>query len=154
MTLAIALIIIGLALIVAEVILIPGTTIVGFVGGAIGILGIIKIYIEQGNTAGHIALACCLCSFGLLFYIAVKYNVWSSVALNDTLTTKVNENILDGLEVGAIGITKSVLRPVGKASFNDHEYEVQTLGHYLDSGVSVRIIQIVQLKIIVEPFES
>jgi len=154
MIIAIALIIIGLALVVAEVILIPGTTIVGFIGGAIGLLGIIKIYLEQGNTAGHIALAICLCSFGLLFFIIVKYNVWSGVALKDTLTNKVNENILDGLEVGTTGITKSVLRPVGKAHFGDTEYEVQTLGHYVDSGVAVRIIQIAQLKIIVEPIKS
>lgn len=154
MIIAVALIIIGLVLVVAEVIVIPGTTIVGFVGGALGLLGIVKIYLELGNTAGHIALAICLCSFGLLFFIAVKFNVWSSVALKDTMTNKVNENILDGLEIGTVGVTKSVLRPVGKASFGDKEYEVQTLGNYLDAGVAIRIIQITQLKITVEPFES
>jgi len=66
----------------------------------------------------------------------------------------VNENILDGLEVGSTGITKSALRPVGKASFGDKEYEVHTLGNYLDAGASVRIIQIIGMKIIVETFES
>jgi len=154
MTVAIALILIGLALIVAEVIFIPGTTFVGFIGAAFALLGIIKIYLEEGNTAGHIALAISLSVFGALFFIIIRYNVWSGVSLNDTHTNKVNEHTLDDLSIGTTGITKSVLRPVGKATFGDKEYEVQTLGHYVDAGVAVRIIQIAQLKIIVETFES
>jgi membrane-bound ClpP family serine protease len=154
MTIAVALILIGLAFIVAEVIFIPGTTFVGFIGGAFGILGIVKIYIEEGTTAGHMALGISLALFGILFYVILKYNVWSSMALKDTMTNKVNENLLDRLSVGDVGLTKSVLRPVGKASFNDTEYEVQTLGHYADAGIPVRIIQITGLKIIVETFES
>lgn len=154
MTIAIALILAGLALIVAEVIFIPGTTFVGFVGAVFGILGIVKIYAEEGNTAGHIALAVSVLFFGALFFVILKYNVWSGVALNETLTNKVNENALDRLSVGDTGITKSVLRPVGKAVFDDVEYEVQTLGHYIDAGVPVKIIHIAQLKITVETFES
>jgi membrane-bound ClpP family serine protease len=154
MTIAIALILIGLALIVAEVIFIPGTTFVGFIGAAFGLLGIIKIYLEEGNTAGHIALAISLSLFGILFFIILRYNVWSGVSLNDTHTNKVNEHTLDDLHVGTTGVTKSVLKPVGKAAFGDKEYEVQTLGHYVDAGVGVRIIQIAQLKITVETFES
>jgi len=154
MTIAVVLILIGLAFIVAEVIFIPGTTFVGFIGAAFGILGIIKIYLEEGSTAGHIALAVSLALFGVLFYVILKYNVWSGVSLNDTMTNKVNENLLDRLSVGDVGISKSVLRPVGKGVFADTEYEVQTLGHYVEAGIAIRIIQITGVKIIVETFES
>lgn len=154
MTIAVVLILIGLAFIVAEVIFIPGTTFVGFIGAALGILGIVKIYIEEGSTSGHIALGISLALFGILFYVILKYNVWSGVSLNDTMTNKVNENLLDRLSVGDVGIAKSVLRPVGKGIFEDTEYEVQTLGHYVEAGAPVRIIQITGVKIIVETFES
>ncbi len=154
MTFALILIFIGLALIVIEVIFIPGTTFIGFIGAACCILGIVKIYLEAGNPAGHIALGASLLLIAIFFYIILKYDVWSGVALNDTLTNKVNEHTLDKLTVGDIGISKSVLRPVGKALFNDVEYEVQTLGHYLDAGADIKIIQITGLKIIVENFES
>ena len=70
------------------------------------------------------------------------------------MTNKVNENILHSLSVGDIGITKSVLKPVGKGVFADVEYEVQTLGHYVDPDSPIRIIQISGLKITVETFES
>jgi len=154
MTIAVVLILIGLAFIVTEVIFIPGTTFVGFIGAAFGILGIVKIYLEEGTTAGHIALTISLALFGILFYLMLKYNVWSAVALKDIMTNKVNENLLDHLSIGDIGIAKSALRPVGKASFNDTEYEVHTLGHYADAGTAVRIIQITGLKILVETFDS
>jgi len=154
MTIAVVLILIGLAFIVAEVIFIPGTTFVGFIGAAFGILGIVKIYLEVGITAGHIALAISLALFGILFYVILKYNVWSGVALKDTMTNKVNENLLDRLLVGDVGVAKSVLKPVGKGVFEDAEYEVQTLGHYVEAGTSIRIIHITGLKIIVETFES
>ena len=154
MTIAVVLILIGLAFIVAEVIFIPGTTFIGFIGAAFGILGIVKIYLEEGATAGHIALGISLALFGILFYVILKYNVWSGVSLNDTMTNKVNETLLDRLSVGDVGTAKSVLRPVGKGVFEDTEYEVQTLGHYVEAGTSIRIIQIIGLKIIVETFES
>lgn len=154
MTIAVVLILIGLAFIVAEVIFIPGTTFVGFIGAAFGILGIVKIYLEEGSTAGNIALGISVALFGILFYVILKYNVWSGVSLNDTMTNKVNENLLDRLSIGDVGTTKSVLRPVGKGVFEDTEYEVQTLGHYVEAGTPIRIIQITGLKIIVETFES
>lgn len=154
MTIAIVLILIGLAFIVAEVIFIPGTTFVGFIGGAFGILGVVKIYLEEGAVAGHIALGISLALFGVLFYVILKYNVWSGVSLNDTMTNKVNDNLLDRLSIGDTGYTKSVLRPVGKGVFGDTEYEVQTFGHYVEAGTPIRIIQISGLKIIVETFES
>ena len=154
MTIALVLILIGLVFIVGEVIFIPGTTFVGFIGAAFGILGIVKIYVEEGSTAGNIALGISLALFGVLFYVILKYNVWSGVSLNATMTNKVNENLLDRLSVGDIGIAKSVLRPVGKAVFEEAEYEVQTLGHYVEAGACIRIIQITGLKILVETFES
>ena len=154
MTIAVVLILIGLAFIVAEVIFIPGTTFVGFIGAAFGILGIVKIYLEEGSTAGHIALGISAALFGILFYLILKYDVWSGVALKDTMTNKVNENLLDRLSVGDIGVAKSALRPVGKGAFEDTEYEVQTLGHYVETGMPIRIIQITGMKIIVETFES
>lgn len=154
MTIAIVLILIGLAFIIAEVIFIPGTTFVGFIGAALGILGIVKVYLEQGAVAGHIALGISLFAFGILFYVILKYDVWSGVSLNNTMTNKVNENILHKLSVGDIGNSKSVLKPVGKAVFADQEYEVQTLGHYVEAGMPIRIISISGLKIIVETFDS
>lgn len=154
MTIAVALIIIGLLFVLAEVIFIPGTTFVGFIGAALSLLGIVKIYIEQGNLAGHIALGASLVVLGVLFVAILKFDIWSGVSLKDTISSKVNEDLVHDLHIGSTGVSKSVLRPVGKATFGDKEFEVQTLGHYVEEGVQIEIIQLHQSKIIVKPFES
>jgi membrane-bound ClpP family serine protease len=63
---------------------------------------------------------------------------------------KVNEGLLDALTVGMTGTSASVLRPVGNAEINGQLYEVRTLGDYVESGKSVRIIRINENKIFVE----
>lgn len=153
MVIALSLIIIGLLFILAEIIFIPGTTFVGFVGATLSLLGIIKIYVEEGNFAGHIALSASILFVAVLFVAILKFDLWSGVSLKDTISSKVNEDLLHDLHIGSTGVTKSVLRPVGKATFADKEFEVQTLGHYVEEGVQIEIIQINQSKIIVKPFE-
>ena len=154
MNVAIVILLIGILLIIAEIIFIPGTTLVGFVGAALCLAGIVKIYLEAGAQAGHIALGGSLAVIGILFFIIVRFNVWSGIALTETMDSRVNDHSLDLIKLGDTGITTSVLRPVGKALINDREYEVQTLGHYIQENVPIRMIQIKQLKIIVEPLES
>lgn len=154
MTIAILLILAGLLIIIAEVVFIPGTSFVGFIGAAFLIWGIARVYMTIGTTAGHIALSSTLVMLGFLFFMALRYNVWSRLALKDTIDSKFNDHLLDGLKVGDTGISKSALRPVGKALINDKEYEVQTLGGYLNEATAIRIIEIKQLKIFVEPLES
>ncbi len=59
------------------------------------------------------------------------------------------------LAVGQEGITLSALRPIGKAEFEDKEFEVKTLGNYLETGTPIKIIAIDKSKqIIVEPLSN
>ncbi|MBC7451763.1 MAG: hypothetical protein H7259_09770 [Cytophagales bacterium] len=154
MTFAIILILAGILFITAEVIFIPGTTFVGFVGAAFIILGIVKVYMDAGTSTGHLALGITIGLIAVLFIIALRYNVWSGLALKETIDSRFNDHVLDALFVGDTGITKSALRPVGKALIHDKEYEVQTLGGYMNEGTTIRIIEIKQLKIFVESLES
>jgi membrane-bound ClpP family serine protease len=55
------------------------------------------------------------------------------------------------LTIGDEGKALSTLRPVGKAKFKNQEYEVKTLGDYVDHGTRVRIKLIMSNQIIVEP---
>ena len=154
MNVAVIIILVGILLIIAEIIFIPGTTIVGFVGAAFCLAGIGKIYLDAGTFAGNIALASTVIFIGIVFFALIRFNVWSGLALKETIDGRVNEHNLDLLSLGETGVTKSALRPVGKALIQDKEYEVQTLGHYVAENTQIRIIQIKQSKIIVEPLES
>lgn len=147
----ISLILFGLFLVVAEIIFVPGTTLVGIVGFIFLITGIGFSFNYFGSETGWIIVGVTSVASGLILYYSFKVNVWSRFSLKSSIDSKVNEGELDALTVGAEGETVSALRPIGKAEIENKMYEVKTLGEYLDSGSKIRVIKIVSNQIIVEP---
>lgn len=147
----ISLILFGLFLVVAEIIFVPGTTLVGIVGFVFLVMGVGLSFNYFGGETGWITVGVTSVASGLILYYSFKSNVWSRFSLKSSIDSKVNEGELDSLMVGAEGQTVSALRPVGKAEIENKMYEVKTLGEYLDSGSKIRIIKIVSNQIIVEP---
>ncbi|MGL1889831.1 MAG: hypothetical protein OCD76_25175 [Reichenbachiella sp.] len=145
------LILAGIALIVVEVIFVPGTTIVGVMGFLMAGYGIYRGYEIYGITTGHFILGVSsVIGFGAVFY-SFKSQAWKKFALNGQIKSKVNEDLTKDLSIGQQGMTLSVLRPMGKAEFEDKEYEVSSLGNMVVEGLPVEIIKIDRNKIYVEP---
>jgi membrane-bound ClpP family serine protease len=147
----ISLILFGLILIIAEVIFVPGTTIVGVFGFLFLIVGIGFTFSYFGSETGWITVGVSATLSGLILYYSFKSNVWSRFSLKSSMQGKVNEGDLELLTVGTEGQTISALRPIGKASLGDKIFEVKTRGEYLDSGSKVRVVNIIMNQIIVEP---
>ncbi|MEY4930720.1 MAG: hypothetical protein RI909_1444 [Bacteroidota bacterium] len=147
----ISLILFGLFLITAEIIFVPGTTLVGIVGFVFLLLGIGFSFNYFGSETGWITVGVSSVASGLILYYSFKANVWSRFSLKSSIDSKVNEGELDSLTVGLEGQAVSALRPIGKAEIENKMYEVKTLGEYLDSGSKIRVIKIVSNQIIVEP---
>lgn len=147
----ISLIAFGLALIVAEIIFVPGTTLVGVLGFAFLIVGVGLSFNYFGSNTGWITVGATTVASGSVLYYSFKANVWKGFALKSSIQSKVNEGELEGLTTGQEGIALSALRPVGKAEMGNKIYEVKTLGGYVTSGTKIRIIQILSNQIIVEP---
>lgn len=147
----IALILFGEMLIVAEIIFVPGTTLVGVLGFVFLIIGIGLSFHYFGNQIGWISSGGAVVASGLVFYYSLKSNVWGRFALKSSIRSKVNEGELDGLAPGQEGIALSALRPVGKAEVGGRTVEVKTLGGYVTTGTKIKIIQILSNQIIVEP---
>ncbi|HEV8513447.1 MAG TPA: NfeD family protein [Cyclobacteriaceae bacterium] len=147
----ISLVFLGLALIVAEIIFVPGTTLVGVVGFAFLIVGVGLSFRYFGNETGWITVGATSVVSGAILYFSFSANVWGKFSLKTSSEGKVNEGELDELKIGVEGHTISALRPVGKAELNNKTFEVKTLGEYLDSGKRVRVIKISSNQIFVEP---
>lgn len=147
----ISLILFGLALIVAEIIFVPGTTLVGIVGFVFLVLGAGLSFNYFGNNTGWAVTAGTAVASALILYFAFRANVWGRFSLKSTNTGKVNEGELDGITEGTEGVALSALRPSGKAELDKKTYEVRTMGNYVESGTRIRVMQIVSNQIIVEP---
>ena len=146
-----SLILFGLTLVVAEIIFVPGTTIVGVVGFVFLVLGDGLSFKYFGSGIGWATTGGTAVVSGVTLYFAFKANVWGHFSLKSTSTSKVNEEILSGVTIGEEGVTVSALRPSGKAELDNKTYEVRTLGNYVETGIKIRVKQILAHQIIVEP---
>ncbi|NMM48829.1 NfeD family protein [Marinigracilibium pacificum] len=138
----IILILLGFVLVAAEIIFIPGTTIVGFLGMAVIAAGIIVAYKDHGETAGHVILGSSILIFTGMWVLAFKLKVWQKFSVNSSVTGKIKSEADTKLEIGQKGMTVSALRPSGEAEFDGERYEVNTVGQFLESGKMVEIISI------------
>jgi membrane-bound ClpP family serine protease len=145
-----SLIFIGIALIIAELIFIPGTTVVGIVGLIMAGFGVVLAYEYFDSTTGTIILLVTLGgTIGTIVW-ALRNKTWKRFSLADTIDSKFNEGLTAGLQIGDEGLTVSALRPMGSAEFNNKIFEVKTLGTYLESGTKVKITKVTGNTIFVE----
>ena len=150
----ISLIIIGLALIVVEMIFIPGTTIVGILGLVCLIAGLVMTFNNYGSSVGWLTTGgTAVLSAGVFIY-SFRSGAWKRFALKQSMTSKVNESKPLMVEVGDEGLALSTLRPMGKGEFNNQVMEVTSLGDLVEADSAIKVIKIDKRKIIVEPINK
>ena len=143
-------ILIGVVLIVLEIIIIPGTTIVGIIGLILSVVGIVLGFHYFGANTGWMLLGVTGVLSGGMFYWALRSDLWKKFSLKNSLEGRVNEGMLDHLAVGQKGVTTSALRPMGKAELNGHLVEVSSRGNFIPAGTPIKIVDIAANHISVE----
>lgn len=147
----VSLLLIGLALIVLEVIFVPGTTLVGIIGVIFAGTGVIISYRYYGSDVGlYILVGTSLVTAIALFY-GFRSEAWSKFANKSTMKGRVNEGLTSSLKVGDEGTSLSSLKPMGTVQFESGRFEVKTLGDYVDVDTKVTIVHIEGSQIIVKP---
>lgn len=145
----ILLIAIGIALLVLEILVLPGL-IAGIIGGVFILSGVLMTYSNYGSEAGHLtAIASVILSAGTVIYF-LRSKSWQKFGLNSKLEGKTNE--VDKLPVaeGDIGITISALRPMGTIMIGNLRIEAQTKGEMIPENSQVKIISVLPNKVLVE----
>jgi membrane-bound ClpP family serine protease len=149
MGIIISLIIIGLVLMLAEIMIIPGV-------GVAGILGIASMggscyyaFREYGTSAGYIVLAVTIALLILLLIWALRSKTWKKMALETNITSKANVPEVDVL-VGDRGIAVTRLAPMGNVRFGIHVLEAAALEGMISTGAEVEIVMVDDKKIYVK----
>lgn len=145
-----SLLLIGLALIIVELVFIPGTTVVGLLGLVFAIVGIIISYSHFGSTIGLYFLIGSAATTLAAMFIAFRTGAWKHFAHKSASDSKVNEGVMSAVQIGDEGVTLSTLRPMGKAEFHNQTFEVKTAGNYIDRGERIKITHIESHQIVVE----
>ena len=146
-----ALIVIGLIFLILEILVVPGSTIVGVVGFILMAIGIWQTYLVYGSETGHYVLAgSVILTLGALA-LSLRSKTWNRAMLHTELTGKTN--VYDGQQIkpGDTGKAISRLVPMGKAYINNDYYEVRSSGEFIDQNTEVVVTKIEFNKIFVKP---
>ena len=151
LTIIIIILIIGLLLVVTEVFLVPGTTIVGLSGLIVLGIGIYYAFKVHGFVVGGSALVGSGIAIGLLTSVGIKRLSNSRFNMRAEIDGKVNEFDYSNISAGDEGITLTALRPEGRAMINNERVIVYSQGFYIDTEKEIVVLKIKDNKIFVEP---
>lgn len=151
MVLIITLIIVGMLLIIAEILLIPGIFITGALGlGALAYSSYLGFTL-YGNTMGTIIVFANIILVLICIFFALRAKTWRRLSLDDKIESHIDDKPQEkGLVIGTDGITITRLNPVGKAKFNNNLVEVSTISGFIDQNTNIIISDIIDNKIFVK----
>lgn len=138
----VSLLLIGLILLLAEVLFVPGTTVVGVLGFAVSFAGIVYAFISfDATVAWWVTGVAVILNLAAIVY-GFSSGVWNRFSLKSAMHGGAFDGRTDDLQVGLFGTTISDLKPIGKATFNDKIYEVKSADGFISVGTEVTIIKI------------
>ncbi len=149
-TLIILLIILGLLLVLVEIFLLPGTTVVGIAGGLLITFSIWQAYRLFGSSTGHLVVLATFIMIGITLFTAFKTKTWNRMMLHANIEGRVNDINTSNIHVGDEGKAVSRISPAGTALINGDLYEVHTKGDFIDQETEIIISKLEDNKIFVK----
>ena len=140
--LVIILVVIGVLLLLAEVLLIPGIGVAGLVGIGCMAGGTIGAYYWISPLAGHITLGLSVIFAACCIYVFFKSRMLDKMALKTDIDAKID--LIDGLGIAVGDKGKSIgrLAPMGKVSINGKEVEAKSTKSFIDEDVDIEVVAI------------
>ncbi|MGN1210698.1 MAG: NfeD family protein [Candidatus Cryptobacteroides sp.] len=153
MGLIITLILVGLLLLFAEVVLIPGVGVAGILGLCSIIGSCVYAFLEIGQNAGIVTVVINILLITVMTVFMLRAKTWRRLSLDTNIDSKAQPDVESELAVGDTGKTVTRLSPMGKAVFGNVSVEVKALEGMIDSGTEVEVVMIEDNKVYVKPVE-
>lgn len=145
------LLILGIALLLAEFLLIPGITIAG-VGGFLAIAaGIILTYTSYGTTTGTLVLGLTLLVSFISIYYSLRSKSWNKLSLHQTISSKAQLDWEGIISPGDRGISVTRLAPGGEVKIGVHTLEALSQSGFVDVNKPVEVVKTDRFRVIVKP---
>ncbi len=142
MGIIVTLILVGVLLLLAEILVVPGFGITGILG-AIALFGAsYYAFFMFGGTTGWIVLSISLVIIAVLLFFVLRAKTWKRVSLETEIDARVNVIDEAHVEVGKIGKTDTRLAPYGTASFGLKKFEVKSIEGMIDQQTEVEVVLI------------
>lgn len=144
----IAVLVLGLVLLFAEVAIIPGFGITGALGLLALAAGAIAAWTELGPLWGSIIGGVSVVTGGAVLYWLPKSRLGRTIVLEHSQAGAISQEDRSGL-IGRRGVTVTPLRPIGRVRFGSDELDVMTEGEYVDSNQEVEVMTVEGMRVVV-----
>ncbi len=142
--LPIALIVVGLALILIEVYLVPGFNIFGILGALTIVFAVGYAFSEGGLAFGALALVGSVAAVAGVSWFLYATGAWDRFVLSTSLRrdpgTVEREREDRKKFLGQTGVAVTPLRPTGVVEIDGERVEVSTEGEFIAAGSRVRVV--------------
>jgi membrane-bound ClpP family serine protease len=154
MTTVIVLIVLGVLLLVAEIVILPGIGFAGIAGGASVITGIILAYNINAAT-GHITVFSAIILCIIAMYFSLRAKTWQRLSLNKSIDSTVDISpSLKNIQIGDEGITITRLSPMGKVRIKNVDLEAQSILGFIEHNAKIVVLKFEDSKVIVKKIEN
>ena len=154
----ILLILVGLALVVVEVTVVPGFNVVGVMGVLGAAVGVVVAFAEFGPAGGLGTLAATILAAGGVAYVLWESGAWDRFVLFDSLRRDADADAEETESrarlLGKTGTAITPLRPGGVADVEGARVEVETEGAFVAAGSRVRVVALDRRRILVRLDEA
>ncbi len=148
------LIVLGAVFLVAEIALIPGFGLTGFLGIGAMIGSVVYAFMQMGEIAGWITIAIVIVVAVTLILWAIYGKSLDNVALKENIVSTVADGGVSKIAVGDKGIAVTRLALIGEAKFGDDIVEVTSCDGFIDEKSDVVVTRIASGVIYVENFKN
>jgi len=149
-TLIIILIVIGIALMLVEVFVMPGITIAGIAGVLLVGCSVFLTFKWYGATAGAYSLIGTAILFIAFFVYVVRSKTWDRLSLHSEIDGRVNVVDTNDIKQGDKGMTVSRLAPIGKILIHGKIMEGKSEFGLIDENCEIEVISVNVSTIIVQ----
>jgi membrane-bound serine protease (ClpP class) len=150
-------VLLGLALVVAELFFLPGFGVAGMLGGLLLFAGLVGTFVSgdpfdpamrdqlfRGIAATMIA-GLAASSIGWIFWRTLPNNPFASriilgAEIGDTAPAPSPRDAIELIEIGALGIAATPLRTAGRVEFDGRLVDAQSEDGFIEQGTRVRVI--------------
>ena len=149
-----SLIVAGIVFLLLEILVVPGSTVVGLFGLGLVIGGVVISFNHYGVEAGIFTLAGTLVVSLLGIGIALRSNTWKKAMHSSSIDGRVNVVEPDKVVKGDEGISITRLNPMGKAMIGDDYYEVKSKDNLIPENTPIVVVKVEGNRIIVKSKEE
>ena len=141
MWLIISLVILGILLLVAELVLLPGISVAG-IGALLSLAGaVFYAYVHYGILIGSVVLTVIIILSLAAVVISLRANTWQRFSLKSTIdSTSTPTPQQHNITIGQRGVTVTRLAPIGNVRIADVTLEARSVDAYIDPRQEIEVV--------------